>query len=431
MAKMVRLISKYCGNVRPDSVEDYVKAGGYAALKKAMGMGPLDIIEEVKKSKLMGRGGAAYPTGIKWEQAYSITKNPKYIVCNGDEGEPGTYKDRLMLGQNPLQLIEGMTIAARVLDAREGYIYIRGEYKAIQETVKKAIENAVKAGYLGDNILGTQFSFHLEVVSGAGAYVCGENTALVESIEGKAGRPRIKPPFIKNAGLYLKPTLLNNVETFSCIPYIIDNGGDNFASYGNEHSGGTKLVSLSGNVENRDVYEVPFGITLRELVYEIGGGIPEGRTLKMVQLGGSSGACFPEAVLDTQLCYKDLKSKGISLGSGAVLVLDDSNCIVDFVKCIMEFFVHESCGKCTPCREGNRHILMLVEKFADGTATKADFEKMKRICDTMKYGAFCGLGQTATTALITCLKYFKEEFEEHIEGKCRAGVCSLNGKEAK
>lgn len=431
MPKTYELISKNCGNITPDSVAEYVNAGGFEALKKAITMQPLEIIDEVKKSALMGRGGAAYPTGLKWEQAYAITKNPKYIVCNADEGEPGTFKDKLILSGDPLRLIEGMTIAAYVLSAKEGYIYIRGEYAEIQKLVKSAIENAKAAGFLGDNILGTDFSFNLEVVSGAGAYVCGENTALVESIEGKAGRPRIKPPFIKNSGLRLMPTLLNNVETFSSIPSILVEGGEKYHNYGTEASGGTKLVSLCGNVVNRGVYEVPFGITLRELVYDIGGGIPNGRKLKLVQLGGSSGSCFPDELLDTPLCYKELKAKGISLGSGAILVVDDSNCVVDFAQCITKFFVHESCGKCAPCREGNRQLLNIVNKFVDGTATKEDFNSIRRISEAMKFGAFCGLGQTAATALTTCIKYFKHEFEAHINGNCPAEVCNMSAKEEK
>lgn len=428
MAKTMEVLSAMAGKIRPDSVEDYVNAGGYTALNKAIGMQPVEIVEEVKKSNLMGRGGAAYPTGVKWEQALAIPKNPKYMVCNGDEGEPGTYKDRFILSQNPLMMIEGMTIAAKVLGIQKGVIYIRGEYAAIQKIVRSAIENATKAGYLGDNILGTGMKFNLEVVSGAGAYVCGENTALVESIEGKSGRPRIKPPFLKNVGLYLQPTLLNNVETFSSIPYIINEGGDKYAALGYEQSGGTKLVSLAGNVVNKKVFEVPFGTTIREIVEDLGGGVPNGKKVKFVQMGGNSGAIFPEALMDTKLDYSELRKNGMTLGSGAVLVVDETNCPVDIMKVIMEFFLHESCGKCTPCREGNLRILELVEKLAEGEGTKEDIAKIKAIVKTMKNTAFCGLGQSVIQPVNSLLKHFAEEIEEHAEGKCRTGRCPMNRK---
>lgn len=425
MAKIIKLISKDCGSIKPDSVLDYISVGGYEGLKKAMKMDPMQIIEEVKKAKLLGRGGAAYPTSIKWERAYLSAEKPEYVVCNGDEGEPGTYKDRLILKQNPLRLIEGMTIAAYVFGIKEGYIYVRGEYLDLQETLDNAINNAVKTNYLGDNIFGTDFSFHVHVVWGAGAYVCGENTALLESIEGKSGRPRKKPPYLTQVGLHKAPTLLQNVETYSCISYIIKHGGDKYASYGTKASGGTKLVCLSGNVSNRGVYEIPFGTPIREIIYEIGGGIPNGKTLKFVQLGGSSGACFTGEKLDTPLCYKALRDNELKLGSGALLVIDDTNCVIDFLKCITEFFMHESCGKCTPCREGNTRIHGLLDKFSKGLAKEEDIEKLYSLSKTMKNTSFCGLGQAATTALVDCLKYMREEFEEHIAGKCRAGICPM------
>lgn len=426
-----KVLSARFGRIQPDSVEEYIAAGGYAGLKKAIGMDPVAIIEEVKKANLFGRGGAAYPTGIKWEQAYAIKKGPKYMVCNADEGEPGTFKDRHILAEDPLALIEGMTIGAFIMGATEGYIYIRGEYTAIQRTVRSAIKNAKKAGYLGTNILGQGFDFDLYVVSGAGAYVCGENTALVESIEGKPGRPRQKPPYIKNCGLYQMPTILNNVETYSCIPWIVKEGGEAFSALGTEFSGGTKLMCLSGNVAKPGVYEVPFGTTLRELIFTIGGGIPKGRKLKFVHLGGSSGACFPEDLLDTKICYNDLKKNGLSLGSGAVLVVDDSHCPVDYLKAVMEFFEEESCGKCTPCREGNQRLLELLEKLSEGNGTVEDVNRLKSIAQTMKNASFCGLGQSAPTALVTLLKHFRGEFETHVAGKCTTGQCHMNGKGGK
>lgn len=428
MAKTMEALSAMVGKLDPASVEDYIKAGGYEALKKAMEMQPVEIVEEVKKSNLMGRGGAAYPTGIKWEQALAIPKNPKYMVCNGDEGEPGTYKDRFILSGKPLMLIEGMTIAARVLGIQKGVIYIRGEYSSIQKTVRKAIENAKKSGYLGDNILGTGMKLDIEVVSGAGAYVCGENTALVESIEGKSGRPRIKPPFLKNVGLYLQPTLLNNVETFSSIPYIINEGGDKYAALGYGLSGGTKLVSLAGNITNKKVFEVPFGITIREIIEELGGGVPDGKKVKFVQMGGNSGACFPESLLDTRLDYSELKKNGMTLGSGAILVVDETNCVVDMARVIMEFFVHESCGKCTPCREGNLRILELLGRLSAGEGTTEDIGRIRTIVKTMKNTAFCGLGQSVMQPIDSLLRHFAAEFEEHAQGSCRAGKCPMNRK---
>lgn len=427
MSKQLKIISARCGNVRTDSIDDYINSGGYTALKKSVSMKPLDIIEEVKKSNLMGRGGAAYPAGKKWEHLYHIDNNPKYIVCNADEGEPGTFKDQLLLNEDPFEVIEGMTIAGYVFNSSDGYIYIRGEYTKSQRIIKAAIEIAKKAGYLGNNIFGKNFSYNIHVVSGAGAYVCGENSALLNSIEGKAGRPRIKPPHLAEVGLFTMPTLVNNVESYACIPYIVENGGESFNKLGTDYSGGTKLMCLSGNVNNRDVFEVPFGVTLRELIYddEFGGGIPNGRKLRMVHIGGQSGPCFGEELLDTKLCYKELKVKGLSLGSGAVVVIDDSNCIIDYLMCVTEFFIHESCGKCTPCREGNKQIHYLLNKFADGTSTKEDFRLINRLSSLMKNASFCGLGQSATVALDTCLKYFPEEFHEHIGKKCRAGICNF------
>lgn len=429
MSEQIKVVSARCGNIRPDSIEDYINAGGYTALKKALYMQPLDIIGEVEKSNLMGRGGAAYPAGKKWEHLYRIKKDPKYVICNADEGEPGTFKDQLLLNKDPFEVIEGMTIAGYVFNSHDGYIYIRGEYTLSQKIMKNAIEIAKRTGYLGDNILGKNFSYDIHVVSGAGAYVCGENSALLNSIEGKAGRPRIKPPHLAEVGLFEMPTLVNNVESYACIPYIVENSGASFSRLGTEYSGGTKLMCLSGNVNNRDVFEVPFGITLRELVYgnKFGNGIPNGRKLKMVHIGGQSGPCFTEELLDTKLCYKELKSKGLSVGSGALVVIDDSNCIIDYLLCVSEFFIHESCGKCTPCREGNKQIHALLKKFTDGTASKEDLKTIMRLSKLMKTASFCGLGQTATAALDSCLKYFMNEFEEHIDKKCRAGICDFKG----
>ncbi len=425
MAKIVEVLSKNCGKIKADSARDYANVGGYNALKKAIQTDPAEIIKEIKKSKLRGRGGAGYPTGIKWESAYNSENKYKYVVCNADEGEPGTYKDKLILSENPLLLMEGMTIAAYIFGIKEGFIYVRGEYLGLKDILNNAIEDAKRENYLGDNILGSDFSFDIQIAWGAGAYVCGENTALLESLEGRSGRPRKKPPYLSQEGLHRKPTIFQNVETYSNIPYIVEHGGDKYASLGTECSGGTKLICLSGNVVNKGVYELPFGTPIRELIYDIGGGIPNGRKLKFVQLGGSSGACFTEDKIDTPLCYDALRKNRLKLGSGALLVVDDSHCLIDFLKTITGFFIHESCGKCTPCREGNTRIFEILDKISKGKGKEEDIDALYSISKTMDIASFCGLGQAATTALKDCLKYMKEEFNEHLEGKCRAGVCEF------
>ncbi|WP_371371590.1 NADH-quinone oxidoreductase subunit F [Sporomusa aerivorans] len=425
MTKIKKLISGNCGAIRPDSVEEYVKAGGYEGLKKAFTMKPEEIIGEVKKAKLLGRGGAAYPAGSKWEQLLEIPEFPKYIVINADEGEPGTFKDKILLDQDPLRVIEGMTIAGYVFNSHDGYIYIRGEYRAIQKVFQSAIDNAIKAGYLGKNINGTGFEFNIHIMTGAGAYVCGENSALLNSIEGKAGRPRIKPPHLAEVGLFLMPTLVNNVESIANIPTIVLEGGDQYLSYGTKDSGGTKLICLSGNVVSRGVYEIPFGVSLRDAIYdpELGGGIPNGKKLKFFHLGGQSGPIGSEAHLDTAYCYKALRNAGLSVGSGAVVVMDEDVCVIDYLKGVTEFFIHESCGKCTPCREGNKQIYAILCKLSAGEASQDDMAVLRRLIDTMTNASFCGLGQSAAVALNTCWKLFKAEFEDHLNKKCPAKVC--------
>lgn len=425
MSKINKLISGNCGVIRPDSVEDYVQAGGYEGLKQAFTMKAEEIIGEVKKAKLLGRGGAAYPAGSKWEQLLEIPESPKYIVINADEGEPGTFKDKILLEQDPLRVIEGMTIAGYVFNSHDGYIYIRGEYRAIQKVFQKAIDNAVQAGYLGKNIIGTGFEFNIHIMTGAGAYVCGENSALLNSIEGKAGRPRIKPPHLAEVGLFLLPTLVNNVESIANIPTIVLEGGDKYLSYGTKDSGGTKLICLSGNVANRGVFEIPFGVSLRDAIYdpELGGGIPNGKKLKFFHLGGQSGPIGGEAQLDTLYCYKALRNAGLSVGSGAIVVMDEDVCVIDYLKGVTEFFIHESCGKCTPCREGNKQIYAILCKISAGEAVPEDMDVLKRLIETMTNASFCGLGQSAAVALNTCWKLFKTEFEEHLNKKCPAQVC--------
>ena len=414
---MIRAILDGCYKINPTYVNDYIGIGGFEALKKAINMEPLSICEEIKNSNLRGRGGAAYPTGVKWEQAYNIKGDEKYILCNGDEGDPGTFKDKLIFENLPLRLIEGMTIAARVLGAKEGIIYIRGEYAAIQKVVNEAIYNAKKEGYLGENILGSAFTFNIKVLTGAGAYVVGENSALAESAEGKVGRPRMKPPYIKECGLYGKPTLVNNVETFTTIPYIVSNGAKSYRSLGNEASGGTKLISLCGNVKRRGVYEIPFGISIKDIIYKLGEGIYLDNKLKAVHIGGSSGSIIPKELIDTEYCYDALKKINVSVGSGSILVIDDSVDMIEYLLHVYKFFFHESCGKCTPCREGNKQIVNILEKLNNKKGTIDDINTLERLLDVMKNASFCGLGKTAPTALNSAIKYFKEDLMKGIEVK--------------
>jgi NADH-quinone oxidoreductase subunit F len=410
--------SKEDGTIDPVSVTEYVQTGGFNALKKAVGMTSEDIIAEVKKAKLLGRGGAAYPAGSKWEHLLHIPETPKYIVCNADEGEPGTFKDRLIMDKLPLKLIEGITIAGFTFRAKAGYIYVRGEYRKIQKRFLAAIENARNARFLGGNILGTGFDFDIHVISGAGAYVCGENSALLNSTEGKVGRPRIKPPHLAEVGLFLKPTLVNNVETLASIPAIVSIGGDEYLNIGHPDSGGTKLICLSGHVQNRGVFEIPLGkVTLRDIIFdpELGGGIVGGKKLKFFHLGGQSGLIGGPDLLDTVYSYTDLKKAGLSVGSGAVVVMDETAPVLEYLQCVSEFFVHESCGKCIPCREGNRQILKLLRRLSvPNAAASGDLDTLRRLIRAMSDASFCGLGQTAAAALNSAWKHFKGEFEAQV-----------------
>jgi NADH-quinone oxidoreductase subunit F len=413
MSKLNKLLSKNAGS-DPLSVAEYVKTGGFEALKKASGMKPEDIIAEVKKAKLLGRGGAAYPAGSKWEHLLHIPETPKYIVCNADEGEPGTFKDKLILDKLPLKLLEGIIIAGFTFKARAGYIYVRGEYRLIQKRLIEAIKNTKDSGFLGKNILGTGFDFDIHVISGAGAYVCGENSALLNSTEGKVGRPRIKPPHLAEVGLFLKPTLVNNVESLAHIPAIIEMSGDEHLKMGHPDSGGTKLICLSGHVQNRGVFEIPLGkLTLREIIYdpELGGGIPQGRKLKFFHLGGKSGQIGGPDLLDTVYSYTDLRKAGLGVGSGAIVVMDETVSLLEYLQCVSEFFIHESCGKCIPCREGNRQVLKILKKISASGATANDLDTLRRLIRTMTDASFCGLGQTAAKALESAWKCFKTEIE--------------------
>jgi len=420
MSKLVKLLTEGIDTADPLSLTDYEKTGGFSALKKAASSNPEDIIAEIKKAKLLGRGGAAYPAGSKWEHLLHIHENPKYIVCNADEGEPGTFKDRLIMEKLPYKLLEGILIAAAVFGAKAGYIYVRGEYRKLQKKLITAIENIRAAGYMS---VSANKDFDIHVISGAGAYVCGENSALLNSTEGKVGRPRIKPPHLAEVGLFLQPTLVNNVETFANIPLIISMGGDAYLQAGHPDSGGSKLICLSGHCINRGVFEVPLGkLTLRDIIYdpEIGGGISGGTRLKFYHLGGQSGSIGCCNQLETVYSYTDLRKAGLSVGSGAIVVMDEKVSIIEYVKEVTKFFIDESCGKCVPCREGNRQILKILEEFS--TLAANDKEKLKllaqkkqvilhRLFITMSDASFCGLGQTASAALNSAAKHFPSEFE--------------------
>lgn len=403
-------ITRNCGKIDPHSIDSYIEAGGYDTALNIFSRNCENIINEIKKSELRGRGGAGFPTGTKIEIVYKLNITPKFLVCNADEGEPGNFKDRFLLENDPHQLIEGMIITAYAAGISKGYIYIRGEYNKAIGILEKAIKQARQKGFLGKNIFGSGFNFDIEIYSGAGAYVCGEEFALIESIEGKAGRPRNKPPYPVSAGIFNQPTLINNVETLSTIPFIIREGAEKYTSIGTPSSKGTRLVSLSGNVNRRGVFEVPFGISVHEIIFNLGKGIPGGRRIKMVQLGGASGPCIPPEMIDLRLDYEEFDKNGLSMGAGAVIVIDDRHDILDILRNIMVFFRHESCGKCTPCREGNRHILNILDKFIARTATEKDLSTLESILNVMTDTSFCGLGQAAPTAILTALKYFRYEF---------------------
>lgn len=425
--KQKRVVLRNAGVVDPESIDEYIAYDGYEALGKVItAMTPEQVVEEVKNSKIQGRGGAFFPTGIKWGFAAREKSDEKYIICNADEGEPGTFKDRLILEGDPHSIIEGMAIAAYAVGAQQGYVYIRGEYRMSIDRMQKAIDKAREYGLLGKNIFDSDFSFDLEIREGAGAYICGEETALIESIEGKRGEPRDKPPFPPSEGLWGKPTIVNNVETLANIPKIILNGADWFKSLGTPNSPGTKVFTIVGNVSNPGLIEVPMGITLREVIYEIGHGIPNGKGFLLAQMGGTTGGILTSDHLDIPLAVDTLREVGAGLGSGAILVVDDSNCVVDLTKNFVEFFNHESCGKCTLCREGTGRLLELLERISTGRGETADLHLIDELSQIMMKGAFCGLGQAAPIPILGCLRYFKDEFVEHIvEKKCRAGKCQM------
>lgn len=411
--------------ISPDEIYDYISVDGYFSLYKVLsGLTKLDVINEVIKSGLRGRGGAGFPTGKKWLTAYNEDSEQKYVICNGDEGDPGAFMDRTILESNPHSIIEGMAIAGYAIGANKGVIYVRAEYKLAGEKLEKAVFYAKRIGILGKNIFGLGFNFDIEICYGAGAFVCGEETALIASIEGKRGEPNIKPPYPAVCGLYNKPTVINNVETLSTIPLIFEMGAENYNKIGTEKSKGTKIFALTGKVKNTGLIETPIGTTLRTIVFDIGGGVPNGKKFKAIQIGGPSGGCVPESGLDTPVDYESLASVGTMMGSGGMIVVDEDTCMVDFAKFFLEFTCDESCGKCTPCRIGNKRLLEILTKITDGEGTMEDLEKLENLAYHIKQTSLCGLGQSAPNPVLSTLKYFKDEYIEHIENKkCRAGVC--------
>ena len=425
MQKQVRVALRNCGVIDPENIDEYIGHDGYQALAKVLTtMTPDDVIKVISDSGLRGRGGAGFPTGTKWKFAKASKNDVKYVCCNADEGDPGAFMDRSVLEGDPHVVIEAMAIAAYAIGSNQGYVYIRAEYPIAVQRLRKAIEQARAYGLLGKNIFGTDFSFDLDIRLGAGAFVCGEETALMTSIEGKRGEPRPRPPFPAVKGLFAKPTILNNVETYANVPRIILNGADWFASMGTEKSKGTKVFAVGGKIINTGLVEVPMGTTLREVVYYIGGGIPNGKKFKAAQTGGPSGGCIPAEHLDVPIDYDNLIAIGSMMGSGGLIVMDEDNCMVDIAKFFLEFTVDESCGKCTPCRVGCKRLLELLTKVTDGTATMDDLDEMEKLCYYIKDNALCGLGQTAPNPVLSTLKYFRHEYEEHIlEKKCSAGVC--------
>lgn len=423
--KQSRVALRYCGHINPENIFEYIGCNGYIALGKCISeLSPIEVVEEIKASGLRGRGGAGFPTGIKWGSASQTPPGQKYVVCNADEGDPGAFMDRSILEGNPHSVLEAMAICGYAIGSDTGYIYIRAEYPLAIKRLKIAISQAEDAGLLGNNILGSNFNFKIELKYGAGAFVCGEETALINSIEGKRGEPRMKTYIPSKRGLWNSPTCLNNVETFANIPAIINNGASWFRKYGTEDSPGTKVFALGGKINNTGLVEVPMGTTLREIIYEIGGGIPNGRKFKAVQTGGPSGGCITSNNLDTPIDFKSLSSIGSMMGSGGMLVLDDSDCMVDICKFFLEFTVDESCGKCTPCRIGNKRLLELLTKITDGKATLKDLDNLKELATTIKNTSLCGLGKCAPNPILSTLNNFYDEYLSHVvDKKCPAGKC--------
>lgn len=420
----LQIVTGNCGSIDAESIDDYIAHEGYEGLRKALTMTGDEVIKEIEISGLRGRGGAGFPTYFKWRAAKNAKDEPKYIVCNADEGDPGAFMDRSVLEGDPHAVLEGMMIAGYAIGAKEGYIYCRAEYPMAIERLTLAIDAAHERGFLGKNILGSDFSFDIHIKEGAGAFVCGEETALIQSLEGKRGTPILKPPFPAEKGYLEKPTNINNVETLANIAWIIRHGGAAFRKIGTEKSPGTKVFALTGKIKNGGLVEVPMGTSLREIIYDIGGGIKHDKKFKAVQLGGPSGGCIPAEYLDTPVDYENVNKLGAIMGSGGMVVMDESTCMVDMAKFFISFIVEESCGKCTPCRIGNRRILEILEKITAGKATMEDLDHLTELAEVIKDASLCGLGQSAPNPVLSTLRYFMDEYKAHvIEKRCPAGVC--------
>ncbi|MCE5194154.1 MAG: NADH-quinone oxidoreductase subunit NuoF [Nitrospiraceae bacterium] len=423
--KQMKIVLSDCGKVDPEDIESYICADGYASARKVFSsMKPEDVINEIKLSGLRGRGGAGFPTGLKWELARKAQADTKYIICNADEGDPGAFMDRAVIEGNPHSVVEGMIITAYAVGSEKGYVYIRAEYPLAVERLRLAVKQAEDKGFLGKRIFNSDKNFNIVIKLGAGAFVCGEETALIASIEGQRGMPRSKPPFPVNKGLWEKPTVINNVETLANIPYIIKKGHAWYSSYGTEKSKGTKVFALTGKIKNTGLIEVPMGITLREIIYDIGGGLDEGKNLKAVQTGGPSGGCIPASMLDIKFDYESLAQAGSIVGSGGMIVLDNDDCMVNIAEYFTRFTQSESCGKCVPCRIGTKRLLEILEKITTGNGEEGDIEKLEELSEYIKKTSLCGLGQTAPNPVLSTIKYFRNEYEAHIrEKKCPAKVC--------
>lgn len=424
--KQTRIALRRCGIINPDEIEDFIQADGYTAIKKVLNeMTPEDVIEVIKTSGLAGRGGAGFPTWFKWNAARQSDGEEKYLICNADEGDPGAFMDRAVIESDPHTLIEGMLIGAYAIGAKNAVVYVRAEYPLAIKRLERAIEQATEAGYLGDNILGTDFSCKMTIKAGAGAFVCGEETALIESLEGHRGMPRLKPPFPAQSGYWRKPSNINNVETFANVSWIINNGGEAFASMGTEGSKGTKVFAVTGKVKRSGLVEIPMGKTLRDVIFDIGGGMKGDKAFKAVQMGSPSGGCIPAELIDTVIDYKALGATGAIMGSGGMVVMDEGTCMVGMAKFFLDFTAKESCGKCIHCRIGTKRMLEILTRITNGEGQDGDVELLEELCYGIKDGALCGLGQTAPNPVLTTIKYFRNEYEAHInEKKCPAGECS-------
>lgn len=425
LEKQTRIALRHCGLINPEKIEEYTAQDGYKALEKVLKtMSPEDVIEEIKVSGLAGRGGAGFPTWFKWNAARQSQGEEKYLICNADEGDPGAFMDRAVIESDPHNLIEGMLIGAYAIGAKEAVVYVRAEYPLAIERLKEAIKQAEEKGFLGDNIMNSGFSCKMRIKAGAGAFVCGEETALIESLQGERGMPRLKPPFPAQSGYWYKPSNINNVETFANVSWIILNGGDSFSAMGTEGSKGTKVFALTGKIKKGGLVEIPMGKTLRDVIFDIGGGIKNGKEFKAVQMGGPSGGCIPAELLDTVIDYKALGATGAIMGSGGMVVMDETTCMVSMAQFFLDFTAKESCGKCIHCRIGTKRMLEILNRIVKGEGKEGDIELLEELCYSIKDGALCGLGQTAPNPVLTTIKYFRNEYEAHIkEKKCPARSC--------